>query len=215
VRGKQTRPPTIEELTQLLDAAYDDLRTFLFVALTTGARRGELAALRWRDVDLEGKTITIRYSVAEDRDSIVIKDTKSHQVRAVALDDETVTMLAVHREHVGELADACGSELTGARFVFSPHPGSDTCYVPKVLSHRFARLCERQGIKGVRLHDLRHFAGSQLVAAGVDIRTVSARLGHSRPSITLDIYTHRVQDNDRAAAEVLGRLVKPRANGGS
>jgi integrase len=63
------------------------------------------------------------------------------------------------------------------------------------------------------LRSLRHFAGSQLVAAGVDIRTVSARLGHSRPSITLDIYTHRVQDNDRAAAEVLGRLIKPGSKG--
>jgi integrase len=85
--------------------------------------------------------------------------------------------------------------------------------VPKVLSRRFTRLCERTKIRGVRLHDLRHFAGSQLVAAGVDIRTVSARLGHSRPSITLDIYTHRVHDNDRAAAEVLGQLIKPRTNG--
>ena len=213
VRGKQTRPPTIEELTQLLDAADDDFRTFLFVAMTTGARRGELAALRWRDVDLEGKTITIRQSVAEDRDSILIKDTKSHQVRAVALDDETVAMLTAHKEHVGELARECGSELTEDRFVFSPRPGNDTCYVPKVLSRRFTRLCERTKIKGVRLHDLRHFAGSQLVAAGVDIRTVSARLGHSRPSITLDIYTHRVQDNDRAAAEVLGNLIKPKTPG--
>ncbi len=97
--------------------------------------------------------------------------------------------------------------------MFSPRPGNDTCYVPKVISRRFTRLCERTKIKGVRLHDLRHFAGSQLVAAGVDIRTVSARLGHSRPSITLDIYTHRVQDNDRAAAEVLGNLIKPKTPG--
>ena len=59
----------------------------------------------------------------------------------------------------------------------------------------------------------RHFAGSQLVAAGVDVRTVSARLGHSPPSITLDIYTHRVQDNDRAAAELLGQLIKPKVSG--
>ena len=124
-----------------------------------------------------------------------------------------MTMLTAHRERAGELARECGSELTGERFVFSPRPGSETCYVPKVLSRRFARLCERTKIEGVRLHDLRHFAGSQLVAAGVDIRTVSARLGHSRPSITLDIYTHRVQDNDRAAAEVLGKLIKPKATG--
>ena len=215
VRGKQTRPPTIEELTQLLDAADDDFRVFLFTAMTTGARRGELVALRWRDVDLDGRTITIRQSVAEDRDSILIKDTKSHQVRAVALDDETVTMLKAHKERVGKVARNCGSELTPERFVFSPRPGNDTCFVPKVISRRFARLCERTKVEGVRLHDVRHFAGSQLVAAGVDIRTVSARLGHSRPSITLDIYTHRVQDNDRAAAEVLGQLIKPRTNGES
>ena len=124
VRGKPTRPPTIEELTTLLEAADDDFRTFLFVAATTGARRGELAALRWRDVDLEKKTITVRHSVAEDRDSIVIKDTKSHQVRAVALDDETVAVLTAHRDRCRELARGCGIKLTGERFVFSPRPGT-------------------------------------------------------------------------------------------
>ena len=76
--------------------------------MTTGARRGELAGLQWRDVDLDGKTITIRQSVAEDRDSILIKDTKSHQARAVALDDETVAVLTAHREHVGNWRRSAG-----------------------------------------------------------------------------------------------------------
>jgi integrase len=154
--------------------------------------------------------MTIAASLADDGSSFVEKDTKSHRARAVALDPATTDVLRTHQRNAAELADACESPLDGDRFVFSPRPGNDQPYIPKVLTRRFARLCEREKIKGIRLHDLRHFAGSQLVASGVDVLTVSRRLGHSRPSITLDIYSHQVAEHDRAAASVLGAIVTGR-----
>lgn len=212
VRGKATRPPTLDELAKLLDGCDDEnFRAFLFTATTTGARRGELVALRWRDIELGSDLMFIRSAIAEgEHGETIFKDTKNHRARTIALDQETVEMLRHHRTRAEHYAEACGDPLTEDRFVFSPRPGSDVPFAPKVLSRRYARLRDRLGISGIRLHDLRHFAGSQLMAAGVDVKTVSGRLGHSRASTTLDIYTHAVHDHDRAAAEVLGTLVTRR-----
>jgi integrase len=208
VRAKATRPPTLEELSALLQGAGDDqFAAFLFVAATTGARRGELAALRWRDVDLDAGTLAIRANMTIGR---VLKDTKTHQNRIVALDEETVAVLGAHRDRAEELCSNVGAELEGERFVFTARPGSDVPLDPAAATRRFIRLCKRLNIQGVRLHDLRHFAGSQLIAAGVDIKTVQTRLGHSRPSTTLDVYTHAVSQNDQDAAAVIGSLVAAR-----
>src|SRR5262249_771555 len=157
-----------------------------FVAATTGARRGELAALRWRDIDLQAGTLAIRANMTIGR---MLKDTKTHQNRIVALDEETIAVLGSHRDRAEALCSAVGAELEGERFVLTARPGSDARLDPAAVTRRFIRLCKRLNIQGVRLHDLRHFAGSQLIAAGVDIKTVQTRLGHSRPSTTLDVYT--------------------------
>jgi integrase len=116
-------------------------------------------------------------------------------------------VLRLRRKRASELAEACGSPLDGSRFVFSPRPGSDQPWTLKALTRKFIRLCETTNIEGVRLHDLRHYSGSQLIAAGVDVLTVSRRLGHARPSITTDVYGHKVQEHDREAAAVIGDLV--------
>ncbi len=208
VRAKATRPPTLEELSALLQGAGDpQFETLLFVAATTGARRGELAALRWRDVDLEARTLAIQANMTIGR---MLKDTKTHQNRTIALDPETVAVLSAHRDQVEAVCNEVGAELEGDRFVFTARPGSDVPLDPAAVTRRFIRLCKRLKIEGVRLHDLRHFAGTQLIAAGVDIKTVQTRLGHSRPSTTLNVYTHAVSQNDQTAAAVIGSLVAAR-----
>jgi integrase len=204
VRTKPTRPPTSDELAKLINSTDEDFKAFLIVAATTGARRGELGALRWRNVDLDGGTMTISASLSVDGTE---KDTKTHQARALALDPQTVDVLRAHHKRASELAEGCGSPVSGNRFVFSPRPGSDQPWTLKALTRKFIRLCEATTITGVRLHDLRHFNGSQLIAAGVDVLTVSRRLGHARPSITTDVYGHKVQEHDREAAAVIGDVV--------
>jgi integrase len=204
VRTKPTRPPTSAELATLINSADDDFKAFLIVAATTGARRGELGALRWRNIDLDRGTLTVSASLSVDGTE---KDTKTHQARTIALDPQTVDVLRQRHKRAKELSDVCGSPLDGKRFVFSPRPGSDQPWTLKALTRKFIRLCETTNIEGVRLHDLRHFSGSQLIAAGVDVLTVSRRLGHARPSITTDVYGHKVQEHDRTAAAVIGDLV--------
>ena len=129
-----TRPPTVEELGRMLDAATDaNFKAFLFAAATTGCRRGELAALRWGDVDLAKALLTVRHSLAEDSDGVYMKATKTNRVRTVALDAETITVLTEHRERAEKSAGEVGSPLDGTRLVFSPRPGNDLPYTPKIL----------------------------------------------------------------------------------
>ena len=73
------------------------------------------------------------------------------------------------------------------------------------MSRSFARLCERAGLSGVRLHDLRHYVATRLLAAGVDVRTVAGRLGHRNAATTLNVYSHFLAKADQEAANVLGR----------
>lgn len=79
--------------------------------------------------------------------------------------------------------------------------------VPGLGVARFKRLCVAEGLPEARLHDLRHFAASQLLSAGVDVRTVAGRLGHRNPATTLNVYAHFLEQADRGAADVIGRVI--------
>ena len=72
------------------------------------------------------------------------------------------------------------------------------------------RVRDSLGLGQVRLHDLRHFTATQLIGGGVDVRTVAGRLGHSDPSLTLRVYSHAIEERDRAAAEIMDRVLEPK-----
>ena len=76
------------------------------------------------------------------------------------------------------------------------------------MSRSFKRLCEKEGLLDVRLHDLRHFVATQLLSAGVDVRTVAGRLGHRNAATTLNVYAHFVEQTDRAAADIMGGVLR-------
>jgi integrase len=78
---------------------------------------------------------------------------------------------------------------------------------PDALTSLFRRLCDKLGLQGVRLHDLRHLHATQLLAAGVPVRTVSGRLGHANAATTLNVYAHFLEASDRGAADVIGGLL--------
>jgi integrase len=116
--------------------------------MTTGARRGELCALRRRDVDLEGAMLTIESGVAGSRARLREKDTKTHQKRRVALDESTVAVLRAHLTEQDRDAHVLGVELDGRAFVFSLDPDCARPLVPASVSQRFDRMAERVGISG-------------------------------------------------------------------
>lgn len=203
-------PPDAEQVgALLLKAAESDpeLSRFLHVAATTGARRGEVCALRWTNFDAKLRTLTIERSIADLPGGLVEKDTKTHISRRMALDPGTAEVLEEQRSTMSELATESGFRFSQDSFIFSNEPDGLTPWVPGSVTKRFQKLRDALGYDKMRLHDLRHFTATRLIAAGVPVRTVSGRLGHSDPSTTLSVYAHFVQASDEVAAGVMGDLV--------
>jgi integrase len=172
------------------------------LAMTTGARRGELCALRWSRLDLTpGKAVMwLRRAINRGVDGWVEGDLKTHQQRRVALDLETVQVLSEHLARCRARAEALGIELAADAFVFAGAPDGSTYLTPGALTQRYNRLAERLAID-TNLHKLRHYSATELVAAGVDVRTVAGRLGHSGGgTTTLRTYAAWVSEADQRAA---------------
>ena len=202
--------PEAADISRLMVAAKavnPGLPVFFRVAATTGARRGELCALRWNDIDLGLEQLTIRRGLVEAHGRVIEKDTKTHASRRMTLDAGTVAELERHYERNAEIARACGAELRPDAYVFSRDPVGLDPWRPGYATLAFGRLRDELGLKGVRLHDLRHFNATNLLANGTDIRTVSGRLGHADASTTLNIYAHFVERADQEAASLVGGLL--------
>jgi integrase len=211
VRNRRIEPPNPSDVVRLIEAAshWDpDLGVFLQLSATTGARRGELCGLHWDAIDLSEETMTIARSVVDGFEgSLVEKDTKTHSVRRVALDPTTIGALAAHRERCAARAAACGSALEESAYVFSRAADGAAPWAPNAVTHKFIQIRNRVGLSSVRLHDLRHFAATRLLGAGVPVRTVSGRLGHANAATTLGVYAHFLAESDREAAVLIGDLL--------
>lgn len=204
------RPPAPSELVRLFALAEEadpTFATFLWVAAATGARRSELLALRWSDIDGASSRMTIARGIVNGPSGFVVKDTKTHGVRRVALDPKTTEILEEHHRRAEKAAGFCGVVMAPDAYVFSHEADSSAPWRPDSTTRAFRLLVERAGVPGVRLHDLRHYVATRLLAAGVDVRTVAGRLGHRNASTTLNVYAHFVQDADDEAAAVLARLL--------
>jgi integrase len=205
-----TQPPAVEDAARLLrTAAAEDaeLGLFLRLAVVLGARRGELCALRWSEVDLDQGEVLIAGAVVRvPHEALLAKPTKTHAKRRVAVGAGTVEELRARRVAQAKDALACGTTLAADAYVFSHVPDGSAPIDPDGITHRFQRLAGRLGVR-CRLHDLRHFMVTQLVAGGVDWRTVSGRAGHADGHMTLATYAHFQQAQDRQAAEFMDELL--------
>jgi integrase len=203
-------PPDAASVARLLTAAMaedPELGLFLRLAVVLGARRGELLGLKWRDVDLAAGEVLIASSVARVVGRPLLdKDTKTHAKRRVALGAETVELLKAHRLRQAETALAFGASLPPDAYVLSRTADASKPISPEWITHRLQDLATRIGVR-CRLHYLRHFMVTQLVAGGVDLRTVSGRAGHADGHMTLGTYAHFQQAQDRQAAEFMDELL--------
>ena len=203
-------PPDVGEVTALLNKAAmtdPEFRRFIHVAAITGARRGEVCALRWSNFDPKTKTLSIERSIVDLPGGPTEKDTKTHVSRRVAIDDGTVLILEAQRRLMNERATLANLTILDSSFIFSNEPDGLTPWVPGSVTKKFQKLRDALGLHNVRLHDLRHFTATRLIAAGVPVRTVSGRLGHADPSTTLNVYSHFVEASDQVAASIIGDLI--------
>lgn len=202
-------PPNADQVDEILHYASihnPELGHFLHIAASTGARRGEVCALRWSNLDTSKRTLTIEQSIAEVPGGLKEKDTKTHAERRIALDAETLAVFEAQRAIVTERARSVKIKIPSNAFVFSREPDCMRPMTPGAITKQFARVRDALGFDKVRLHDMRHFAATRMMTAGVPVRTVSGRLGHANPATTLSVYAHFVEASDQAAAEVMGNL---------
>jgi integrase len=206
-------PPSPAEAARIIAGAWDqddDWGTFVWLVMVTGMRRAEALALRWFRVDLDGGALDIRRNYVWTKGRGVEKDTKNHQMRRIALDPETVDVLRAHRLRHDQIADSVGVELGNRAYLFSHEPNRSRPYNPSSVTHRYTAMCEKLGIDS-HLHALRHYSATELLTAGVDLRTVAGRLGHAGGgATTLRVYAAWVSEADRQAASILGsRMQRP------
>lgn len=198
------RPPTapkVDELARLLDAIDDeDDRAMVLLAIATGARRGELCALRWSD--LHGAKLTIERSIYADTSEAIEKDTKAHASRTVTLSRSAVEVLRARRARAKAWAKRCKIALDDDGFIFSDEPSGRIPWRPDFVSHRWERIRKAAELPKVRFHDLRHYAATAALAAGADPATVRDRLGHGNVATT-SLYVHGREDADAELAEAL------------
>jgi integrase len=175
----------------------------------TGVRRGEVCGLRWSDVDLNDKTITIAVQRVMVGWTAVEDDPKSEAgKRVVALDEGTVASLRGWRKVQLRERLAWGEAWNDSGHVFTREDGAPVH--PAALTIQFERLAFAAGLPPVRLHDLRHGAATYALAAGLDIKLVQERLGHSTSTLTRDTYTSVLPDVARAAAETAAAMIPRR-----
>lgn len=208
-RSAEVVPPTVDEVRMLLalcEGTSDDLGSLIYVAVTTGCRRGELCGLRWCDIDLVKSTLVVARSISDVPGDVSVKDTKTHQCRRLALDPSTVEVLRCQHVRAAERAELAGVPLEAAAYVWSQSLDGSSPYRPDRVTAAFVSLRRRAGLDHVTLRSLRHFAATTLAGSGVGVRTIAGRLGHANPSVTLRTYAHFLDVADREAAAVMGEL---------
>ena len=209
-------PPSPAEAAKLVDEAFrmdEDWGALVWLVMTTGLRRGEVCILRWSRVDLDVGEIEIRSSYRLRKGVGTEKDTKTHQMRRIALDTETVGLLRELKDRWRRRLDDLGLELTDDMYVFTGYRQTvpTVPYSPHGVSSRYKDMAKRLGLD-THIHALRHYSATELLSAGIDLRTVAGRLGHGGGgATTLRVYAAWVAGSDRKAAEILGSRMPKRS----
>ena len=173
------------------------------VGLATGMRRGELLALRWRDVDLDAGRLRVEQSLEQTKAGLRFKPPKTrYGRRTISLPASVVVELRSLRKSQAELRLKLGQgRAPDDALVFGT--GDDQPRSPNAVTKEWARTIVQLNLPRVSLHALRHTHASQLIASGMDVLTISRRLGHGSPTITLGVYGHLFSNSDDRAAQVM------------
>jgi integrase len=186
--------PSVEQVGRILGGADDDFRAFVALCAFAGLRLGEAAGVQIGDVDFLRRQLAVSRQLQRDGREVAIRPPKYGSERVVYLPEQLVTMLS---EHVATYRP--GGEP--GRWLFADLGGRPLHN--NAVTYRWRQTRKAAGIPSIRLHDLRHFYASGLIAAGCDVVTVQRALGHSSATTTLNTYSHlwpTAEDRTRAAA---------------
>jgi integrase len=176
------------------------------IALFTGMRLGEVLALRWSRIDIEGKKLKVEEALEETHQGVRFKAPKSKAgIRTITLPDILVGVLREYRREQLEVRLRLGlGRLADDALLFSHLNGEPIRTT--VVSKRWMRCARAIGMPEITFHALRHTHASALIDAGVDIVTISKRLGHKKPDVTLRVYSHLFRNDDSKAAEAINAM---------
>ena len=191
------------ELISCLQSEPIKYRTAVMLTLYTGLRRGEVCGLNWSDVDFKDNLISINKSVLYSSDRGIYEDatkTKSSN-RIINIPSDMINLLKQYQTEQMKQRLAMGDMWVDSGKIFTSENGS--MINPDTLSTWFKGFIRRHNLPDIHYHNLRHTAATLLIAGGIDIATVSKRLGHADKTTTLNIYTHAIKSADKAAADKL------------
>lgn len=194
-RGREMQVLGREELQRFLIQAQAEGYFELFLLdLCTGLRRGELLALQWDDLDFKTGTLTVNKQVYEVKGQLQVSVPKTRaSIRRLILPPGVMEVLRQYRETVD------------SRWMFPSPVKEDVPMTPGAVRRRLQIILERAGCKKIRFHDLRHTFATLSLESGMDVKTLSAMLGHVSAATTLDIYAHVTGDMQSEAAAKIDR----------
>lgn len=209
---REVKAMTPDDVIKVMEAvANTALEIPTLLALGTGMWLGEVLGIRWADIDLEKRSARISQTIQQTRDGLVFVPPKTHRSRrSVSLPGFVVHALRKHKKEQSERRLIVGSAWHDLDLVVERGDGQPVG--TQSLSSRFAKRMRKEGIK-LTFHGLRHGHASLMLAAGVHLKVVSERLGHSTIGITADLYTHVAGEVHEAAAASLDDYLGPTVRG--
>ena len=205
----QPDPPNATEAAALLTEASRDPEwgLLLWLTMVTGCRRGELCSIRWRHLDFDRAELWVELATTQTRAGVREKGPKSGETRRISIDPHTLELLRLHKTDVTKQLFELGVPLTGDAYVFSTTPDYSQPRKPRSVTQKYRLMAQKLKLRSTRLHSLRHYSATELLAAGVDLRTVAGRLGHGDGTTTLRTYAAWVAAADRRAATTIAEAM--------
>lgn len=201
---------TKDEAAEMLSCLTEEdlaFQTYIQLAIITGARRGELAALKFSDFDFDNCRLTIsRAAIKVSGQPIQIKPPKDYEVRTVTVSEHCIELVKMLKAQRAQEQHLLGSKWAGDEWLFTQWNGE--IMNPQTPTKQFDRFLKRHGLRHRKLHSLRHTSATLLLYGGINIRQVQQRLGHSELETTQK-YLHCISEADKEAVSVLADMLEP------
>ena len=212
-KGKTMRTLTQSEVQDLLISAQDSYYyPVIYTAVSSGLRQAELLGLRWRDIDIASRSISVNRVLYKRRGICQFNEPKTERSRRlVSMTSKLAEFLGEYRLERERLYHQLGKTTTLDDLVFATVEGKPLN--PSSLSREFARIAKKARLENVRFHDLRHTFASLMLQRGAKPKVISEALGHSSVAFTMDVYSHIIEGMQSEAMALLDEVLPAGVNG--